>query len=168
MAEHARRSPPEDCPLLRQFLAMDMDERWLTRSPVVMLETFHWFQGECFHRIVEDLLQLPADRPVIAEGFRLLPRLLAPLLPVPRRAVWLLPTPDFRRAAIERRGGCGSGFLAKTSNPEKALQNLLDRDKMFTDRLRREVERLALPSVDVNTAMTEHDSLTQVTSVFGL
>lgn len=65
--------------------------------PATMLETFHWFQGEGFNLIVEDLLDLPRERGIVAEGFRLLPRLVDPLLPVQSRAVWLLPTPDFRR-----------------------------------------------------------------------
>jgi hypothetical protein len=57
---------------------MDMDERWVSRSPEEMLETFHWFRGEGFHLIVEDLLRLPAQPAVIAEGFRLLPHLVSP------------------------------------------------------------------------------------------
>ena len=40
---------------------MDMDERWVNRSPGTMLETFHWFRGEGFGLIVEDLLRLPAE-----------------------------------------------------------------------------------------------------------
>jgi hypothetical protein len=36
-----------------------------------MLETFHWFRGEGFGLIIEDLLALPPDQDVIAEGFRL-------------------------------------------------------------------------------------------------
>src|SRR4051812_6830238 len=58
MADHARRSSREACPLLHAFMAMSMDERWVTRSPVAMLETFPWFSGEAFELIVEDLLQL--------------------------------------------------------------------------------------------------------------
>jgi hypothetical protein len=69
---------------------------------------------------------------------------------------------------IERRGGRTSGFLAKTSNPERALQNLLERDRLFTDRLRTEVERLELRSIEVNTTMTEHDSANLITKIFGL
>src|SRR5918993_1115869 len=90
MADHARRSSPDDCPLLHRFIGMDMDERWVNRSPKTMLETFHWFRGEGFNLIVEDLLRLPREPGVIAEGFRLLPRLVAPLLYAPTRAVWLL------------------------------------------------------------------------------
>ena len=157
MAEHSRRSAAKDCPLLHEFMAMDMDERWLNRSPMKMLETFHWFRGEGFDLIIEDLLRFPANRGVIAEGFRLLPHLVKPLLSNSEHGVWLLPTPEFREAAIEGRGGYG--FLAKTSNPKEALQKLLERDRMFTDRLREEVERLELCAIEVNTAMTERDTL---------
>lgn len=88
MPDHARRAAPEDCPYLAEFVAMDMDTRWLTRSPETMLETFHWYRGEGFDLIVEDLLRLPGDSPVIVEGFRLLPHLVKPLLTVPGQAVW--------------------------------------------------------------------------------
>jgi adenylate kinase family enzyme len=43
MSDHASRSTPEDSPFLSEFKAMDMDERWVNRSPETMLETFHWF-----------------------------------------------------------------------------------------------------------------------------
>ena len=76
MADHGRRSTPADSPFLAEFAAMDMDERWVSRPPETMLETFHWFRGEGFGLIVEDLLRLPPG--VIAEGFRLLPRLVRP------------------------------------------------------------------------------------------
>jgi 2-phosphoglycerate kinase len=168
MAEHSRRSTPEDCPLLREFIAMDMDDRWVNRSPMTMLETFHWFRGEGFPMIIEDLLRIATNVPMIVEGFRLLPHLVKPLLSASDHAVWLLPTSEFREATIERRGGRTSGFLAKTSNPVQALQNLLERDRMFTDRLREEVKRLELPAIEVNTAMTEDDSAKLVAKIFGL
>jgi hypothetical protein len=89
MSDHASRSTPEDSPFLSEFKAMDMDERWLCRSPETMLETFHWFRGEGFGLIVEDLLRLPREPCVIVEGFRLLSRLMKPLLAAPSHAVWL-------------------------------------------------------------------------------
>src|SRR5260370_30501627 len=104
MGEQARRSNPEVCPSLPQFMQMDMDERWVNRSPQTMLETFHWFRGEGFEMIIEDLLEMPRDRGVIAEGFRLLPAQVQPLLGDPTRAVWLLPTAAFREAVLATRG----------------------------------------------------------------
>ena len=168
MAEHARRSTCEDAPLLHRFMAMDMDERWVSRTPQTMLETFHWFHGECFERIVDDLLRLPREPGIIAEGFRLLPRLVAPLLAAPSHAVWLIPTPEFRRAVFDRRGGSASGFVARTTDPERAYRNLLARDRMFTDVLRAETARLALAAVDVDGATTEDALAECVMAVFRL
>ena len=168
MPEHARRSTPEDCPLLHEFMAMGMDERWVSRSPQAMLETFHWFRGEGFPMIVEDILRLPKEPGVIAEGFRLLPRLVEPLLAARSRAVWLLPTPEFRQAVFDSRGGARRGFIGRTSDPEQALRNLLDRDRMFTDHLSGETKRLGLNIVEVDTAMTVDDVTGRVKEALGL
>jgi hypothetical protein len=167
MADHASRSAPEECPSLAEFAAMDMDERWVNRSPEAMLETFHWFRGEGFGLIVDDLLRLPGNPGVIAEGFRLLPGLVKPLLAVPASAVWLLPTPEFRRAAFARRGSLWE-IARKTSDPERALRNLLDRDRMFTGRLRAEAKSLDLHVIEVDTTMTEDDLVAQVAAAFRL
>jgi 2-phosphoglycerate kinase len=167
MAEHDGRITLPDAPFLSEFKGMDMDERWVNRSPEAMLETFHWFRGEGFGLIVEDLLSLPAEPGVIAEGFRLLPRLVKPLLTAPDHAVWLLPTPEFRRASFSSRGSLWE-IARKTGNPEKALHNLLERDRMFTDRLRREALGLGLPVIEIGTAMTENDLAARVTQALGL
>ena len=143
MSDHAQRSTPEDCPFLSEFMAMDMDERWVNRSPETMLETFHWFRGEGFGLIVEDLLRLPTEPGVIVDGFRLLPHLVMPLLAAPSHAVWLIPTPEFRLAALEGRGSTWT-IAGKTSDPERALRNLLERDRMFTERVHEEARRLEL------------------------
>lgn len=167
MPDHARRSTPGNCPLLAAFAAMDMDQRWLNRSPQTMQETFHWFQGEGFHFIVEDLLRLPTRPSVIVEGFRLLPRLVEPLLANPGHAVWLLPTPEFRRAAFESRGTLWE-IARKTSDPDRALANLLERDRLFTERLDREASCLGLRVITVETTITEAGLAEQVTNAFGL
>ena len=168
MADHAKRSTPVDCPLLHEFMAMDMDERWLNRSPNDMLETFHWFRGEGFSMIVEDILPLSKEPGVIVEGFRLLPHLVKPLLAVRSHAVWLIPTPEFRQAVIASRGGPQWGFIGKTSNPEKALRNLLERDAMFTQRLYEEAQRLELNTIAVDTTMTVDDLTARVAEALRL
>ena len=174
MADHARRSSRDDSPLLQKFMAMDMDERWVSRSPQEMFETFHWFRGEGFNLIIEDLCRLDGldglnrDGGVIVEGFRLLPNLVLPLLSERNRAVWLLPTNDFRREVVESRGGTSWGFIAKTSDPQKALHNLLERDRMFTDMLREDAARLNLHAIEVDRTTTEDDLTQRVTELFGL
>lgn len=170
MSDHASRSTPEDAPFLTRFVAMDEDERWVNRSPETMLQTFHWFRGEGFDMIVEDLLGFPKEPPVIAEGFRLLPELVKPFLAVPSHAVWLLPTPEFRQAAFESRGSSNPPrtFTGKTSDPERALRNLFERDRMFTERLHEETNRLGLHVIEVDTKMTEDDLAEEVSEALGL
>ncbi|MDC2955068.1 hypothetical protein [Streptomyces gilvifuscus] len=160
MPDHAARTTPDEAPFLHEFMAMDMDERWVNRPPRVMLETFHWFRGEGFGLIVEDLLSLPRQPRVVVEGFRLLPHLVQPLLADPGHAVWLLPTPDFRRAAFRSRSAPGAGFLWRTSDPARAGRNLAERDGLFTEHLREETGRLGLRAIPVDATMTE-DALTQ-------
>jgi hypothetical protein len=167
MAQHDARSRTDDAPLLSRFKAMDMDQRWVHRSAEAMFEAFHWFHGELFNLIVEDLLRLPAEPGAIAEGFRLLPQLVRPLLADPRHAVWFLPTPGFRRAAFASRGSL-SDIAGKTSDPDKALRNLLERDRMFTELLRRDTKRLDRHAIEIDAGMTEDDLMERVTEIFGL
>jgi 2-phosphoglycerate kinase len=168
MADHVGRTTPEQSPFLSQFAAMDMDERWANRSPATMLETFHWFRGEGFHLIVEDLLRLRGGKPVVAEGFRLLPDLVAPLLTEPHQAVWLLPTPEFRVAALESRGSTWT-IAGRTSAPGRALANLAERDRLFTDRLDEQTARLGLHAIRLEPGKTSEDQLVdQVARTFKL
>ena len=167
MPDHAGRIASQAAPYLRDFAAMDMDERWVNRSPGAMLETFHWFRGEGFGLIVEDLLRPPAVPGVLAEGFRLLPGLVRPLLAAPRHAVWLAPTPAFRRAAFESRGSLLE-IARQTSDPDRALRNLLERDRMFTERIRAEATELGLPVIDVDTTISADELTRRVAAVFEL
>jgi len=58
-------------------------------------------------------------------------------------------------------------IAGKTSDPQTALSNLLERDRMFTDRLRDETKRLGLTAIEVDPAMTEDELVRQVTQAFG-
>ncbi|MFZ1992308.1 MAG: hypothetical protein WAW96_21345 [Alphaproteobacteria bacterium] len=167
MPDHGNRYSPEDSPFLEAFKKMDMDERWVNRSPKVMLETFHWFRGEAFNLIVEDLLKLPPEQPVIVEGFRLLPRLVEPLLETKSQAVWLIPTPEFRLAAFTSRGTLRS-IAEKTSNPDRALSNLLARDEMFTNQIENEVKERGLAAIGVNLPISESELTHRVAAQIGL
>lgn len=167
MPDHASRSTPADAPYLAQFRTMDMDQRWLDRSPKTMLETFHWFRGEGFDLVIEDLLRLPPGTHVVAEGFRLLPNLVHPLLAEPAHAVWLLPTPEFRNAAFERRGTTWD-IPGSTRDPLRARQNLLARDEMFTERLAKQATQLGLSAIRIDATVTEVALADQVARAFGL
>src|SRR5262249_3137654 len=112
-------------------------------------------------------LALPLGQGVIAEGFRLLPHLVKPLLHDPSHSVWLIPTPEFRLAAFESRGTMWN-IPNKTSNPKRALSNLLERDRLFTERLQVMVETAGLPAINVDGRLTEDTPETSIAGKFGL
>jgi 2-phosphoglycerate kinase len=167
MDDHIRRVERSTTPFLQRFLEMDTDERWLRREPTEMLDTFHWFRGEGFELIVDDLRALSRRGPVIAEGFRLLPGLVAPLLDEAGSAVWVLPTPAFRRNVFATRGST-QAIVDRTSDPGTALQNLLERDRLFTERLRVEVRHHGLAAIDVDVGTSEHELVERVRSRLAL
>ena len=167
MLEHSARLDPAQAPLLDAFLGSDADERWVQRDPLTMARTFHWFQGEGFDLIVEDLRRIPNDRLVLAEGFRLLPRLVQPLLSDPRHAAWLVPTPEFRREAFLRRRG-PDAFWSATSDPARALTNLLERDRMFTDAIADEAARADLTLLPVDGTRTPDELAAELALRLGL
>ncbi len=170
ISHHIEVASPDSIPLMSRFMAMNLDQRWVERSPSDMLDTFGWFAGEGFDLLVDDLAEQPsAGRPVVVEGFRLLPRLVAPfLVDPPRGAVWMLPTPAFRRVVLEQRMVEDSHFLNRTSEPERALANLLERDRLFTERVRTEVAALGLHAVVIDGTLSEDEVVATVADRLGL
>lgn len=80
---------------------------------------------------------------------------------------FLLPTPRFREAAFESRGSTWA-IARRTSDPERALRNLLERDRLFTEHLRSETKRLGLCAIEVDVTTSEDALACQVIEVFGL
>lgn len=165
MGDHAKRCAPDECPKLEAFKTMTMDERWVNRTPEVMFDTFQWFHGEGFHLIVEDLLALPRDRKIMVDGFRLLPRLVRPLIESGHQAIWLISTPAFRLNAFTRRGTLWN-IPNKTTQSEKALENHLARESIFAERLKKEAEIEGVTTLLVDGRRTEDELLDDVTSHF--
>jgi 2-phosphoglycerate kinase len=161
------RTTPHGAPLLHAFLAMDMDERWVTRSPEAMYATFHGFHGETFPLVVEDVVALATHEPVLVEGFSLLPHLVAPVLSRPDQAVWLLATPEFRRFAFASRGSTWD-IPRRTTDPDRALRNLLARDALFGEKVRGEAEALGLQVIEIDVGMQVDELVRLVTPTLGL
>lgn len=154
-------------PLLERFRRMSMDERWVLRDPVSMYWTFPWFQGEGFDLLIEDLRSLPSSSVTVVEGFRLLPQLVRPHLSDPRHAVWLIPSPRFRRAAFAARDGA-EAFWLRTTDPRRALANLLERDEIFTDEVAANAARNGLSTLVLDDARTVDDTVGALATRFGM
>lgn len=55
----------------------------------------------------------------------------------------------------------------KTSNPKRGLSNLLERDRLFTERLQGMVETTGLPAVTVDGSLTEDALESCIAGKFG-
>jgi hypothetical protein len=164
---HSKRLDAQAAPLLERFRRMSMDERWVQHEPGRMYRDFPWFHGEGFDLLVEDLGAMPRDRLILAEGFRLLPHLVRPRVSDPRHAAWLLPTPEFRRAAFLRREGAAA-FWQRTSDPGRALTNLLERDRLFTDVLANDAASNDLEALGVDGSRSVEELARLLAARFGL
>jgi hypothetical protein len=117
--------------------------------------------------VLDDLRQLPNDRVILAEGFRLLRQLVWPHLSNPRHAVWLLPTPEFRHGAFARRRAADA-FWLRTSDPDQALANVLERDRIFNNELVVECARTGMKVLGVDGTTTAEDLAGQLAARFQL
>jgi 2-phosphoglycerate kinase len=132
-----------------------------------MYATFPWFHGEGFDLLIENLQRLPTNQLVLVEGFRLLPHLVRPHVLNPRHAVWLVPTPDFRHAAFMRRRHADA-FWTRTTDPDRAFINLLERDRIFTDKIEGDAARNSLGVLYVDSTCTVESMAQELAARFGL
>lgn len=154
--DHIRRADPVRQPAVTRLktLVETLDERqlahelWLARTPEAMAQfaTASWSERVEF--AIEDVLAMPGTPPIVAEGPGFFPARIAPLLTDPRRAVWLIPSEEFKRASAIRREKPGTRHL--TNDPARAQENLIQRDLLMGEQMRREVEALGLTFHEVD------------------
>lgn len=121
----ARSTDIEKFPAINNFIAMSMDERWVLRTPMEMADNAVMSWAQRFPHVIDDLLALPADRIVLAEGPGLFPRLVKPYLSNPFHAIWLIASNKVIRDVRSQRP---TAIRTETSDPDRAIDNLIERD----------------------------------------
>ncbi|MFI7674737.1 hypothetical protein [Actinophytocola sp. NPDC049390] len=152
-AEHGwlPRCTQQEHPHLYAGLRLTKSER-AAQSPE---EKFHGsasLHGETIGFLVEDLLAMPADRPVLVDWFGVMPRYVAPLLSRPEHAVFLLPTNEFREQALRARFSDPDRARANWGSLDTsvALANRLGRDELWVAEVRRQARDAGLPVIDID------------------
>lgn len=163
-AEHERIAAAS--PAYRAFLDMTVEERWVATTPERLLaHTLQTF-ADRFPLIIEDARRLARrGRPVLIEGWDLLPDLVAPRLTDPRRAIWLLPDEAFRRRSWERRGK--PAWKDQVSDPDRAVRNAFGRDVLLGQEIARQAEKHGFETLSVDGALSEADLTARLEDRFG-
>jgi hypothetical protein len=123
------------------------DERWVESSPDSLADWFEDHARQRFQLVIDDLLRLPDDAPVIADGPQLLPELVGPRLAELERAIFIVADSALQRELVMARG---SLTYAQTRDPERALANRVARDAILAERLARAAAERNLSVVEVH------------------
>jgi 2-phosphoglycerate kinase len=129
---HRNRARPDHHPALASFDRLSVEELWVHTTGEAIADRFEAACRERFPFVVDDLLALPDDAPILAEGPQLLPDLVAPLLAHGDQALYLVADGELQRRLVVGRGGTS---YERSSDPERALANRLERDRVLTERL---------------------------------
>jgi len=145
--DHRRRADPARHPHFHRLMDRPMEELWAQPAEVQAGELLRFYEDE-MEMILEDLRELPG--PVLVEGVGLLPEWIAAVCADPRRALWLISTPSFRRQAYPQRGPFVSELLARCADPEAAFSRWMARDDLIARHLEAEARRLGLQTLTVD------------------
>ncbi|MFG1961946.1 hypothetical protein [Nonomuraea sp. NPDC049028] len=149
---YIHRCSPQRHPYMCALLQTPREQRWTGRTPEEIFQSMPSLHGETIGLVIEDLLTLPTDRPVLVDDFRTLPEHVAPLLKWREQAVFLRPTPEFRRHALGARFADPARARANWGNCDhaEAMVNRLGRDELWDDEVRRQALKQDLPVLDVD------------------
>ena len=143
------------------FAKLSMDERWADPSPDELVERSLRVWAELFAFTVQDLLEGPGSRPVVAEGPGAFPWLVSPLLRATHQAIFLVPTAAWRERVAERRYGAGQAarFGPELRDRTRALANIRDRDAVIDGRIATACQTLGLRCVAIDGSLDLDASL---------
>lgn len=123
-------------------------QSWVDRSPEALACEARATWTERIDMVCADLAALAPDRPIVAEGPGFFPDVLRSLNVPAGRAIWLIPTDDFKRAAHARRGK--SAWRFETSDAELALRHHIERDLLLAAAYRCEMRAAHLPWIEIS------------------
>lgn len=139
-------------PMYRAFLDASLDERWVKPTPAELLQFLMQSFQDTHPLILEELFKLPKQPLLVAEGFGFTPDLIAPLLSSKHQGLWLVPTEAFKWASMKRRNK--PSFKNETSDPERATQNLFERDMLLAEQIKIQAEQNNVKLVAVDGSLS--------------
>ena len=147
--DHVKRADPSHHPNLHKVGGMSPSEWFLRPVSTGIAEELASFQEE-IRLVLEDLEGLDSRRSVVADGTLLLPGNLASLGIPKKRAIWLIPTPEFQRRAYRHRGEWVDDLLRKYADSEQAWGRWMERDAVVAEYIRTSASDLGYSWIEVD------------------
>jgi hypothetical protein len=138
---------PARYPLFTSWAGMSADERWVQSSVEELVVDTLALCGELVEMIVAEVGNERSS--TIVEGFQPLPELVARVVPHPRAAVFLVATPEFRRSLHYSRPHAWA-MPSRTSDPDRAQRNRLERDDLIAEHIAGTARALDLKTIAVD------------------
>ncbi len=164
---HSERatSRPDLYPAKHRAGLRSLDEAWVLRTPEQMAAEDQAIFDDRFRMTIDDLSRLPPDPPVVAQGWGLRPRLIAPLLDSPRRAIFLVPSEEFRDHQL-RSLPRAAAVSFECSDPALAQRNRLARDRLLAVDVVESARALGLRTVVVDGSLSVDETVELVENHF--
>jgi len=157
----------DDFPVFASFEHESLDERWLLTPPDQMARDVIAVWMERFPLVLADVDALPPGSTLV-EGAGCFPQAVAEQVDRPHRAVWLIPTPAFVRRVREERYAAGNSSALMTSDPARALANIIERDILLAEYVEREAVRLHLSTISIDGSRSIDAVADEVQALFDL
>jgi hypothetical protein len=145
---HANVVTPERLPIFHKLVHLSADELWMRSVEEQVAEEVMLYQEE-FPLILDDLLALPATRPILAEGAALLPESVVPFLRAAHHAIWIVPTPTFQVTHYAQRTWAQE-VVAPCADPRQAFENWMQRDIRFAEHVKHSARRVNMRTLVVD------------------
>lgn len=153
----ARRQAAGDYAGQKYVYDMTPDEMWVDPDPEAMAQGIITGWARRAEFAIEDIMALPKTPLMIAEGPGFFPEVVEPLLSNPRQAIWFVPAPAFKRKIAIQRGK--PSVRLQTRDPERATENMIGRDLLVAEHVRREAMKRGLRLVEIDGTLTIDETI---------
>jgi len=148
---------------MHAFRVKNLEDRWVNTTPDEMLADWLGSTHERFQFVLDDLLALPPTPLTVAEGYGLLPELVAPLHSSAHQAIWLVSDEAFKRESYARRTVRGEKGVWKLqlSDLDRARENHIGRDLLIAAHVKRSANALGLTVMEIDGARSVEEVIAE-------
>jgi hypothetical protein len=163
---HVRQLDPQLHAALLKWCSATWNERWTQPIETLVQEAILCYR-EHFTLVLNDVVNLPKNKPLLVEGTALLPGGLNDVLPNLNQTIWVVPTPDFQLKHYAERDWV-SGIIRQCDDPESAFRNWMERDIQFARWIKAEAETFGARVLIVDGQQTVEENVLKIAAYFRL